>query len=108
MKTVYVDANPHQICYKVKDEPPRIKEIETATNNEAEYMAVIWALESIPDDVNIVSDSQLIINQLRCEWSIKEKRLQALAHQAFKLCDGRKVTFEWTPRERNPAGKVLG
>ncbi len=79
------------------------------TNNEAEFLAVIQALKENPgEDVDIFSDSELVVNQLKQEYAIKEDRLRKLAEEVWKLCEGREVSFTWVPREKNKARKVLG
>lgn len=81
------------------------------TNNEAEYLAVLDALRKVKSkDVEILSDSKLIVSQLRREWHIKEARLRELFDetQAIIRQRGLKVTFTWIEREKNPAGKYLG
>ena len=79
------------------------------TNNEAEYSGIIAALSQIKDkNIAIFSDSQLIVNQLNKSYKIKEPRLKVLAQQVWKLCEGRNVAFNWVPREKNKAGKILG
>lgn len=79
------------------------------TNNEAEYLAIIKALEEIKDkDICIHSDSQLVVNQLNNKFAIKEDRLRKLAEEVWKLAEGREVHYFWLPREKNKAGKVLG
>ncbi len=79
------------------------------TNNEAEYSGVIAALtQNKEKTITIISDSQLIVNQLNKEYKIKEPRLKVLAEKVWKLCEGRDVKFKWVPRERNIAGRILG
>lgn len=79
------------------------------TNNEAEFLAVIGALKENPkEDIEIFSDSELMVKQLNQEYAIKEERLRKLAEEVWKLCEGREVKFNWVPREKNKAGKVLG
>ena len=79
------------------------------TNNEAEYSAVILALSDNPGvDIEIFSDSELMVNQLNQEYAIKKDELRSLAEEVWKLCEGRKVSFTWIPREQNKAGKILG
>lgn len=79
------------------------------TNNEAEYMAVIMALrENKDNNIQMQSDSQLVVNQLNRDYKIKEDRLRKLAEQVWELCEGRNVVFIWIPREKNKAGKILG
>jgi ribonuclease HI len=79
------------------------------TNNEAEYLAVIKALEDNQDsEIEILSDSELMVNQLKHNYAIKNDRLRELAQQVWKLAEGRKVIYSWVPREQNRAGKFLG
>jgi len=78
------------------------------TNNEAEYLAVLLALQSLPGGMTIYSDSQLVVKQLNHEWNIKEERLRRLATKVWRLSRGRKIKFKWIPREENKAGKYLG
>jgi ribonuclease HI len=79
------------------------------TNNEAEYLAVIKALEDNHDnEIQILSDSELIVNQLNHNYAIKNNRLRELAQQVWKLAEGRKVIYSWVPREENRAREFLG
>lgn len=87
----------------------RILQEDGLTNNEAEYMAVVQALrENTGEDIEIFSDSELMVNQLNQNYAIKEDRLRKLAEEVWGLCEGRSVSFTWIPRERNKAGKILG
>jgi ribonuclease HI len=79
------------------------------TNNEAEYLAVIKALEDNHDnEIEILSDSELMVKQLNHDFAIRNDRLRELAQQVWKLAEERKVTYSWVPREQNKAGKFLG
>ena len=81
---------------------------ENITNNQAEYLAVLEALKFTAGDVEIYSDSKLVVNQLNHEWHIKEDSLRNLAVEIWKLIGKRKISFNWIPREQNKAGKLLG
>lgn len=84
---------------------------EGITNNEAEYLAVYDALSKVKSkNVEIVSDSKLVVNQLKREWHIKDDRMRELFDkvQALIRDRGLKVTFTWVRRKENPAGKYLG
>lgn len=81
---------------------------EGITNNQAEYMAVLEALRSTTGDLEIFSDSKLLVNQLNHEWHIKDDSLRKLAVEVWKTIGKRKVNFTWVPREQNKAGKLLG
>lgn len=81
------------------------------TNNEAEYTAVYKALEAAKSkEIEIVSDSKLVINQLKREWHIKDDKLRELFDKVQRLIRERKlsVEFKWVSRKANPAGKYLG
>ena len=60
--------------------------IGKGTNQEAEYYALITALECLPDicmlDIRINSDSQLVINQMNRDFRIHKKHLQKLNEKA--------------------------
>ena len=72
------------------------------TNNEAEYHAVILALEFIRDDlIEIISDSELIIRQLTGEYKIKALHLQKLNTKIQNLAEKRKIKFTYA-RRTNP------
>jgi len=81
------------------------------TNNEAEYLAVYNALKSAKTkNIEILSDSKLVISQLKREWHIKEERMRELFNKVHKLIRDRSlsVKFIWVARKNNPAGKYLG
>src|SRR3954471_10679035 len=67
-----------------------IKEGEGATNNLAEYSAVIraiaylWKTEQATTQVELLSDSQLIIKQLRGEWAVTSPGIRPLYEQAVR------------------------
>lgn len=105
---VYTDANPTTTCWVAGDDTRVTPIISECTNNEAEYLAILRALQNNLDDVDIYSDSQLVVNQLNHKWSIKEDKLRTLAVAIWEVSRGRKVTFNWIPRKENLAGKVLG
>ncbi|MFA5349174.1 MAG: ribonuclease HI family protein [Candidatus Paceibacterota bacterium] len=86
--------------------------IGITTNNEAEYQAVIFALkkskalfgkEKIKEyDIEVRSDSQLMVSQLRGEYKIIEPKIQSLFMQAWNLrVEIGKTTFTLIPREEN-------
>ena len=85
------------------------------TNNYAEYMAVIEALEwckahlKAPNDSDIMlfSDSQLVVRQLNGDYKVKAGSLAALHKRALALAKSfNSVTFSNLPRENANIGKV--
>ena len=80
--------------------------IGIATNNVAEYRALGAGLEKAVElglhDVEVVSDSELLVKQMRGEYKIKNEALRELADEAERLEDrlGR-VTYVAVRREHN-------
>ncbi len=84
---------------------------EGLTNNETEYMAVYYALKFVDSkNIEIFSDSKLVVNQLNRNWHIKNDRMRKLFDKIQEIIKDRKliVNFHWVNREDNPAGKYLG
>ena len=86
--------------------------IGVATNNVAEYRALLAGLEKAVElgvrDVEVVSDSELLVKQMRGEYKIKNETLRELADQAERLEDrlGR-VTYVAVRREHNELADKL-
>ena len=63
--------------------------IGVATNNVAEYRALIAGLEKAVelalDDVEVVSDSELLVKQMTGEYRVKNEALQELSLEAARL-----------------------
>lgn len=113
---IWVDANPKKVAYVREDEVCEMNEIlRPATNNEAEYMAILFALRTNRDvrDIEIFSDSRIAVEQLNHNWHIKNKNLRRLAEAVWKLVAERNrrectTTFINISRKQNKAGKMLG
>ena len=80
--------------------------IGTATNNVAEYRALIAGLEKAAevgvDELEVVSDSELLVKQMRGEYKVKNENLRGLFEQASVLA-GRlgSVRYKAVRREHN-------
>ena len=63
--------------------------IGVATNNVAEYRALVAGLEKAVEvgvrELEVVSDSELLVNQMKGIYRIKNEALQDLARQASRL-----------------------
>ncbi len=103
---------------KVKGKGDYSEYIGEATNNEAEYRAVIFALKKIKHlfgkeksknlKIEIKSDSELLVNQINGCYKIKEKNLQPLFLEVWNLKqDFAKVDFIQIPREENKRADFL-
>jgi probable phosphoglycerate mutase len=80
--------------------------IGVATNNVAEYRALIAGLEKAielaVDDVDVISDSELMVKQMTGEYRVKNEALRELSLEAMRLARNlRNVSFEAVRREHN-------
>ena len=106
-------GNPGPAAYGVSIQKPDGTEIEglaktigIATNNVAEYSAVIEGLRRCKElgarAVHVRSDSKLLIEQLSGRWKIKNPGLKKLHTEAIELARGfDRVTYEHVRRELN-------
>ncbi len=66
--------------------------IGRATNNQAEYHALIRGLEEAKKlgarEVSVLMDSELIIKQIKGEYKVRDKGLQPLFVKAWNLLQG--------------------
>ena len=86
--------------------------IGTATNNVAEYSGLVAglqkALELGVDALEVVSDSELLVKQMRGEYKVKNAALRELQAQAAELADRLpKVSFTAVRREHNELADQL-
>jgi ribonuclease HI len=86
--------------------------IGVATNNVAEYSALIAGLEkalelAVPE-VEVISDSELLVKQMQGEYRVKNEALQKLFAEASRLA-GRlgKVSYRAVRREHNELADSL-
>jgi ribonuclease HI len=80
--------------------------IGVATNNVAEYRALVEGLRKAADlqvdEVEVVSDSELLVNQMQGNYKVKNEALRELWLDANELADRlEKVTFTAVRREHN-------
>lgn len=120
-KIVYTDGSGSngseygRYCYWIKEiNIARLFQKKGITNNEAEYLAIVEAVNSSlvkPEDpLLIYSDSQVVVNQLNKKWNIKSKKLRKLFIRVLDIINerGLKVKFKWLRRSKNYAGHILG
>ena len=82
------------------------KYLGTRTNNQAEYTALITALESSREyrnrEILIYTDSLLLANQMNGLWKVKHPEIKELYTKARGLIEGfSRVTISHVPREEN-------
>lgn len=86
--------------------------IGLATNNVAEYSALVYALQEAlmlkADQVIINTDSELIYHQLKGSYKIKSENLKLLHDLVRHLVTGfQKVEIRHVPREQNKRADKL-
>ena len=86
--------------------------IGVATNNVAEYRAVLAAVdvanEIAPDaELLVRMDSKLVVEQMSGRWKVKNEGMQDLFQAMQQSIGTRKITFEWIPREQNGKADAL-
>ena len=111
------NQGPAAIGAAIKDEEGRLitsisQPIGRATNNEAEYRAIIAALEKAiqlgAKQVEMRSDSELIVRQINGQYRVKKASLQPLYQQVQQLrsrLGGFTITH--IPREQNAEADSL-
>jgi len=86
--------------------------IGIATNNEAEYQAAIFSLKKFKQlfgkelannsEVEIRSDSELLVKQINGEYKVMEPKIQSLFIEIWNLkLDFKVVKFKLISREKN-------
>jgi len=115
------NPGPAAIGFLIKDNSGKIlveqgKPIGRATNNIAEYQAVIEALRWIASNIryqtssiNFFLDSKLVVNQLNGLFKIKNKNLRNLIIEVRRLEQeiGGNVFYNFIPREKNRKADFL-
>ena len=114
--SVYVDGSggPNSgFGYFVKETGESFYEKKSdLTNNQAEYLAIISALNKFVDsndEITIYSDSKNTVYQLNHDFAINKEELRTFAREAWALiAKFSKLKLQWIPRNENLAGKMLG
>ncbi|HHX22806.1 MAG TPA: ribonuclease HI family protein [Thermoanaerobacterales bacterium] len=86
--------------------------IGQTTNNIAEYTAMVTALKEALEmnfeEIEVISDSELIVKQINGEYQVKNKGLKPLYKEACQLLkEFKKYTVRHVKRERNKEADKL-
>ena len=86
--------------------------IGVATNNVAEYRALVAGLERAAelgvDELEVVSDSELLVKQMRGEYKVKNTGLRVLWEEAGRLARRLdRVEYTAVRREQNELADAL-
>jgi ribonuclease HI len=82
------------------------------TNNVAEYeglkAAAKWLQDNrIEEKILIKGDSQLVMKQMKGEWQVNSDTSKKYVPEIKQLLQGKDVTFQWVPREKNEEADKL-
>lgn len=121
--TLYTDGGargnpgPAGIGAVILDEQGRVIEkifeyIGQATNNQAEYKALIAGLTKAKElggeELKVFLDSELAVKQLNREYRVKDKNLALLFIKAYNISlEFKKIVFKHIPREKNKLADKL-
>ncbi|HZT81815.1 MAG TPA: ribonuclease HI family protein [Gemmataceae bacterium] len=106
-------GNPGPAAYAYviqRDGEPAVEEagcLGRATNNQAEYTALVRALEHAArlgthHRLHVRSDSELLVRQMNGQYRVKDAQLRPLYEEARRLCAlFPAVTIRHVPREQN-------
>lgn len=86
--------------------------IGETTNNQAEYKALIKALEEArslkAESIVCFLDSELVVRQLQGKYKVREEGLKPLATEVLRLVKNfSSVEFKHVPREKNKLADEL-
>jgi probable phosphoglycerate mutase len=86
--------------------------IGVATNNVAEYRALVEGLRKAAevgvDELEVVSDSELLVHQMRGDYKVKNEALRQLWSEANEIeRELGKVTYRAVRREHNELADSL-
>jgi probable phosphoglycerate mutase len=103
---VVIDAETGKVLKEISEA------VGIATNNVAEYTAVVLGLEAAfeidPAATLLVRmDSKLVVEQMSGRWKIKHPDMMALGARVQKLIASKDVEFVWIPREQNGLADAL-
>ncbi len=90
----------------------RSERIGEATNNVAEYRAVLLGIELArelgADELELVGDSQLIVEQVRGNYKVKQEHLRPLHSRVTKALDGwKRWSIRHVKRDENARADEL-
>lgn len=120
--TTYTDGGargnpgPAAIGVVIKHGAETIKEfgryLGETTNNQAEYRALISALEHVAEleaeEVECMLDSELVVKQMRHEYRVKDPDLAPLFLKVYNLSQSfKKISYTHIPREKNKEADAM-
>ena len=112
MTKVYCDSSLKAACFVVEGQKAVVCWRTASTVNIGEYDAVIRALEEAQrlklKQVELFTDSELVVRQVSGEYQCKALHLRPSRDYVRELLQELGATLQWIPREENLAGWALG
>jgi ribonuclease HI len=120
--TVHVDGGargnpgPAAIAAVLYDEDGNVltehsETIGVATNNVAEYRALLLGIERAKElgagELDLVGDSELIVRQVKGDYRVKDAGLRDLHAQVKQALEGQRWTIRHVRREENADADAL-
>jgi ribonuclease HI len=88
-----------------------VERVDGLTNNQAEYRALISALNSVADGsvARVFTDSQVMCSQVVGDYKVRNAELAELLLQVRDVIKRKQLSvgIHWIPRQKNLAGKLL-
>ena len=113
MKKIYIDGGTRNSNICLVDGDKTIVKFRGGdpTNNELEYLALLYALSYINNNhshtnVTIYSDSMLVVKQINKKWRVTTETLLPLYNKCQRKMTSR-IKLVWIRRDSNLAGPVL-
>ena len=110
---VWVDGSRTEVCYVLEKTVTAVLPVkEYPSVNQAEYIALVYALEECIHrsilEIDIYTDSQVMAFQLKGQYKCRAINLRSLKNYCEKLL-GRfpHWSITWVSRDENKAGKIL-
>jgi ribonuclease HI len=113
MATIYCDGAGYngevsKYAVVIQGEEPIIKHFdENLTSNDMEYMAVVEATKIAEYGDTILTDSQLVANQVSGAWRVLDDKFDTSVTLIRKAILEKNLTVGWIRRNKNLAGLAL-
>lgn len=104
---VVIDAETGEVLVEIA------KFVGTATNNVAEYIALLSGVEAALElnptaEIHVRMDSKLVIEQMAGRWKIKHPDMMQLGRSVQELVARiDRIVWQWIPREENGRADAL-
>jgi ribonuclease HI len=111
---IWIDGSTTEVCWVLQDGTVFVDQLESkVTGNKGEYLALAhaltWALDNCFPELEVFSDSELLVKQINGQYNCENSSLQftkEVIEQVIRI-NFVKVSLTWIPREQNLAGIEL-